>query len=387
MRIDRADLYQITMPLVTPFETSGWVKTHEERILVALHSDGVVGWGEFAGDGPWYSYETIEVAWHIIQEYLVPMMMGRPVKATTMQYAPVEAPWDVRNRLAPVRGYPIAKHAVESAVWDLWAKQQGLSLAQAFARCPQFAPGAGRETGDRVAVGVSVGIQKSIPALVDRVGAYLADGYRRIKIKIKPGYDLDAVVALRQAYPDLLLQVDANSVYQLSDAPIFQAMDPYHLLLIEQPLSYDDIPEHAKLQAQLQTPICLDESIHSADHARWAIEIGACRIINIKPGRLGGFTEAIEVHDVCQQHGLPVWCGGMLETGVGRAGNVALASLPNFKLPGDISASRRYYHQDIVEPEFVLNDDSTLSVPTGLGIGVEVQMDRLARHADRQATV
>ncbi len=376
MKIDRVDLYQITLPLVSPFETSGWVKTHEERILVALHSDGVTGWGEWAGDGPWYSYETTQVAWLIIHDYLAPMLMEKSLGATTMSYTPLETPRDVRRRFEAVRGYPFAKHAVESAVWDLWAKQQGISLAQALGG-----------TRDRVAVGVSVGIQKSMEALVERVGGYLNDGYRRIKIKIKPGYDVNAVEALRRAYPDILLQVDANSAYQIADAPTFQAMDPYNLLLIEQPLAHDDIADHALLQAQVKTPLCLDESIHKLGDARLAFQLGSCRIINIKPGRLGGYTESIEVHDLCAAHDAPVWCGGMLETGIGRAGNVALASLPNFKLPGDISASRRYYHQDIVEPEFVLNPDSTLSVPTGPGIGVEVQLDRVDKLLDRRATV
>jgi O-succinylbenzoate synthase len=376
MRIDRVELYQITIPLVAPFETSGWVKTHEERILVALHANGVVGWGEWAGDGPWYSYETTEVAWLIIHDYLVPMLLAQPVAHTTMRYAPLDEPRQVRDRLEPVRGYPFAKHAVEAAVWDLWAKQQGISLSQALGG-----------TRDRVAVGVSVGIQPSIAALVDRVGGYIQDGYNRIKIKIKPGYDVEAAQALRIAYPHVQLQVDANSAYQLDDAHIFKAMDDLGLLLVEQPLGYDDIPDHARLQAQLKTPICLDESIHSAANARWALEMDSARVINIKPGRLGGFMESIAVHDVCAERNAPVWCGGMLETGIGRAGNVALASLPNFKLPGDISASRRYYAEDIVEPEFVLNPDSTLSVPTGPGIGVAVRLDRIEALSQRRATL
>ncbi len=376
MRIDRVELYQITIPLVAPFETSGWVKTHEERILVALHADGVVGWGEWAGDGPWYSYETTEVAWMMIHDYLVPMLLAQPVAHTTMRYAALDEPRQVRDRFEPVRGYPFAKHAVEAAVWDLWAKQQGISLAQALGG-----------TRDRVAVGVSVGIQPSIAALVDRVGGYIRDGYNRIKIKIKPGYDVEAAQALRIAYPKVQLQVDANSAYHLEDADIFKAMDGLGLLLIEQPLSYDDIPDHARLQAQLKTPICLDESIHSAANARWALDMDSARVINIKPGRLGGFMESIAVHNVCAERNVPVWCGGMLETGIGRAGNVALASLPNFKLPGDISASRRYYAEDIVEPEFVLNPDSTLSVPTGPGIGVAVRLDRIETLSQRRATV
>lgn len=376
MRIDRVELYQITMPLVAPFETSGWVKTHEERILVALYSEGLVGWGEWAGDGPWYSYETTEIAWLIIHDYLVPMLLGQPLAHTTMRYTSLDEPRQVRHRFEPVRGYPFAKHAVEAAVWDLWAKRLNISLSDAL--------GGARH---RVPVGVSVGIQPSVPALVERVGGYIHDGYHRIKIKIKPGFDIEAAQALRSAYPDVQLQVDANSAYHLKDAQVFKAMDDLGLLLIEQPLGYDDIPDHARLQTQLKTPICLDESIHSAANARWALDLDSARVINIKPGRLGGFTESIDVHDVCAERNVPVWCGGMLETGIGRAGNVALASLPNFKLPGDISASRRYYAEDIVAPEFVLNADSTLSVPTGPGIGVEVRVDRIEALSQRRATI
>lgn len=222
---------------------------------------------------------------------------------------------------------------------------------------------------------------------MERVGGYIQDGYNRIKIKIKPGFDVEPAQALRAAYPNVQLQVDANSAYRLEDAAVFQAMDDLGLLLIEQPLGYDDIPDHAKLQAQLKTPICLDESIHSAANARWALDMDSARVINIKPGRLGGFTESIAVHDVCAERGFPVWCGGMLETGIGRAGNVALASLPNFKLPGDISASRRYYAEDIVEPEFVLNADSTLTVPSKPGIGVTVRVDRIEALSQRRATL
>jgi O-succinylbenzoate synthase len=262
----------------------------------------------------------------------------------------------------------MAKAGLQAALYDLLAKAQGISL--------QAMLGGKRE---RVKVGVSVGIQPTTDALVERVRAYLDDGYPRIKIKIKPGRDVLDTRAVRKAFPNVLLQVDANSAYTLAEAGTIKEMDDLNLLLIEQPLWEDDIFDHAKLQPQLRTAICLDESILSARHARWAHELGACRIINVKPGRVGGLREAIRIHDYCAEHDIPVWCGGMLETGIGRAANVALASLPNFKLPGDISATKRYWKEDIVEEEFVLNSDGTLTVPTGPGLGVTVHEELLER--------
>jgi O-succinylbenzoate synthase len=229
-----------------------------------------------------------------------------------------------------------------------------------------------------VPVGVSVGIEPTLDQLLDRVAGYVAQGYRRVKLKIKPGWDVAVVRAVRGRWPNLPLQVDANSAYTLADAPRLRELDPFDLLLIEQPLHHDDIVDHAQLQKQLHTPLCLDESIHSPEHARWALDIGACRVINIKVGRVGGLTAACRIHDLCAERGVPVWCGGMLETNVGRAANVALAALPNFTLPGDISASARYYRQDVAEPNFILNDDSTLSVPSGPGLGVRVFPEWLA---------
>jgi O-succinylbenzoate synthase len=232
---------------------------------------------------------------------------------------------------------------------------------------------------DRVLVGVSVGIEPTLDELLDRVAGHIAEGYRRVKLKIKPGWDVEAVRAVRERWPDLQLQVDANSAYALDDAPLLRELDEFDLTLIEQPLHHDDIVDHAQLARQLRTPLCLDESIHSPEHARWALDIDACRIINIKVGRVGGLTAARQIHDLCSERGVPVWCGGMLETNVGRAVNVALATLPNFALPGDISASERYYRQDIAEPNFTLNGDSTLSVPSRPGLGVDVIPDRLSR--------
>ncbi len=352
------------MPLVAPFETSFGVEEVEEHIIVRVDGGGITGWGEcVASSGPWYAYETNQTAWHILRDFLIPLLLG----------SEIDAPQEFPARIARVRGHNMAKAGLEAALWDGFAKAQGQSLAQMF--------GATRE---RIPVGVSVGLQTTPAALVKRVGQYLAEGYARIKIKIKPGRDVELVRALRENYPSVRLQVDANSAYRLSDAPVFRALDDYALLLIEQPLSNEDIYQHSKLQRQLKTPLCLDESIHSADDAAAALELGACRIINIKAGRVGGFTEAIKIHDLCAARGAAVWCGGMLETGIGRAGNVALAALPNFVLPGDISASRRSYRQDLVEPEFVVEADGTMRVPDGPGIGVEVVPQRLEETSIRR---
>jgi len=364
MRIERIEMRHTKMELVSAFETSMGVENFEEHVLVRVDGEGLTGWGECVVEElPLYSPETVQTAWHVLRDCLIPAVLGMRVER-------VEEALSVWARF---RGHRMAKAGLEQALWDALAKGRGVSLAKMLGG-----------TRDRVSVGVSVGLQASPEALVRKVASYLEEGYRRIKIKIAPGRDLDLVKALRREYPALLLQVDANSAYALSHAPVFQAMDAYGLLLIEQPLSYEDIYDHAKLQKAIQTPICLDESIHSVADARAAVELQSCRIINIKPGRVGGFSESIAIHDFCAAAGIPVWHGGMLESGIGRAGNVALASLPNFILPGDISASRRYYKQDIVEPEFVLGPESTLAVPTGLGIGVEVVMDRLERVTEKR---
>jgi O-succinylbenzoate synthase len=333
---------------------------------------------------PWYSYETVETAWHVLRDFLIPMVLG----------AKVTSPLDVAERFRRVRGHPMARAALENAVWDLLARQRDVPLAdmlmdvQTQAR-PHTVAGRRPERRERIPVGVSLGIEPSLPALLDKVERRIDEGYGRVKLKIKPGWDVDVVRAVRERWPDLPLQVDANAAYTLADAPVLRALEPFDLLLIEQPLHHDDIVDHAALQAQLQTPLCLDESIHAPEHARWALEIDACRVINIKVGRVGGLTAAREIHDLCAQRDVPVWCGGMLETNVGRAANVALASLPNFALPGDISASARYYHQDIAEPNFALNHDSTLDVPADPGLGVYVDQERLPavrrRHLVRTA--
>jgi len=359
MRIERIELRHVKLVLVAPFVTSMGVENDEEHIIVRVDGEGLTGWGESVAEGtPFYSYETVQTAWHILRDFLVPSLLGKPIT-------------DVLGAMSlwpPVRGHMMAKAGLEAAVWDLLAKAQGVSLSAALGGIRQ-----------RIDVGVSIGIQESPEALVGKVGGYLEEGYRRIKIKIAPGHDLALVRAVRSAFPDIPFQVDANSAYKLDDVEVFRQMDDQRLLLIEQPLGYDDIFDHAKLQRELKTPICLDESIHSLADANAALELDACRVINIKPGRVSGFTESKRIHNLCMSRGIPVWHGGMLESGIGRAGNVALASLPGFTLPGDISASKRYYREDIVHPEFVVAHDGTMAVPTGPGIGVEVVSERLER--------
>jgi O-succinylbenzoate synthase len=364
MRIDRITLHHLRMPLVAPFETSFGRVTARECILVAADSEGLTGYGECVADrDPGYAYETAGTAWHVLNDFLCPAALGE-----------VDGPAGFRKLVAGVRGHPMAKASVEMALWDLVGKRAGRSLRELL--------GGQRE---RVDVGVSVGLQASPEALVETVGRYMEQGYGRIKIKIKPGRDVGDAQAVRAAFPTVRLQVDANSAYTLETADVLRPLDDLDLLLIEQPLSEDDIWDHRQLQTQFGTAICLDESIHSVRHARYAVEMDACRIINIKAPRVGGLTEAVAVHDFCQARGLPVWCGGMLETGVGRASNLALASLPGFVLPGDISASDRYYTQDITVERFVLNNDSTITVPAGAGLGVTVDMTAVSSFALRRA--
>ncbi len=359
MNIERIELRHIRMELVSPFETSMGIETAEEHIIVRVDGEGLTGWGEsVAEETPFYSYETVQTAWHILRDFLIPELLGKRLNSIG----------EAINLNARVRGHMMAKAGLEAALWDLFAKASGLPLATLLGG-----------TRKRIDVGVSIGIQKSPAELVRSVEGYLREGYKRIKIKIAPGRDLTFIEAVRKEYPGILFQVDANSAYGLEHAPVFMAMDDYNLLLIEQPLGYDDIFDHSKLQRILKTPICLDESIHSVADSRAALELESCRVINIKPGRVGGFTESKAIHDLCASRNVPVWHGGMLESGIGRAGNVALASLPNFTLPGDISASKRYYRQDIVDPLFEVGADGTMAVPQLPGIGVTVVMEQLDR--------
>ncbi len=358
MKIERIELRHVRLPLVHPFETSFGREVEQQVVVVRVDADGCTGYGESAaGIGPWYSYETVETCWHVQSEYLVRLLLGQEIAAPT----------DLPGLFAPVRGHNMAKTGLEEAVWDAFARAADRPLARVLGG-----------SSDRIASGVSIGIQETIDGLLDRIGGFVDEGYRRVKIKIKPGWDVRVVEAVRERFPELPLMADANSAYSLDDAELLQRLDAFDLMMVEQPLGHDDLLDHAKLQAQIETPICLDESIVTPDHAAAAIELGSCRIINIKAGRVGGLGAAIAIHDLCQEHGLPVWCGGLLETGIGRAHNVALASLPNFRLPGDISASARYYERDLVDPPFELNPDGTMTVPGGPGIGVTVDEDRLA---------
>ncbi|MEN8242292.1 MAG: o-succinylbenzoate synthase [Chloroflexota bacterium] len=359
MKIEGVTLHHLQMKLQSPFETSfGRIETRD-CILVEVNSQGITGWGECVADrDPGYSAETSGTAWHILQDFLVPLVLGKRV----------DHPLDFHQLAAGVRGNPLAKAGLEMALWDAFGKQQGKSLRTLL----------GGEL-DKVAVGVSIGIQDSPEKLVEAAAEYLAQGYRRVKIKIKPGRDVGDTRAIRDAFPELPLQVDANSAYTLETASALKPLDAMGLLLIEQPLAEDDIWDHHFLQAEFDTPICLDESIHSLRHARQALEMKATRVINIKAGRVGGLSQGAAIHDLCQREGIPVWCGGMLETGVGRASNLGLATLPNFALPGDISATERYYAEDITNEVFVLNADSTINVPDKPGLGVTINQAALKK--------
>lgn len=367
MKIDSITLHHLSMPLVAPFETSFGRETQRECVLITLRAEGLTGYGEcVATREPGYNYETTGTAWHILKDFIAPLILDQDLTDAH----------DFQRRVERIRGHHLAKAGVEMALWDLLGKREGKSLKQLF--------GGVRE---RVEVGVSIGIQESASALVRTVESYLEKGYRRVKIKIKPGREVEETTAVRRAFPDLRLQVDANSAYTLETASALDPLDELNLLLIEQPLFEDDIWDHRKLQARFKTAICLDESILTPRHARYALEMEACRNINIKPARVGGLSQAIMIHDYCYERGVPVWCGGMLETGVGRASNLAIASLPGYVLPGDISASDRYYHRDITNERFLLNDDSTITVPDKPGLGVTMDEDALKQFTLAQLTL
>jgi len=350
-------LQEIRMKLVAPFETS-MERTEARRILlVQADVDGVTGWGEcVAGESPYYSPETTDTAWLVLRDFLWPMIKGK-------EFAAAGDVWDLLKR---VRGHNMAKASLEAAVWDAEAKQRGIPLAKLIGG-----------VRDEIASGVSIGIKESLDELATAVQKELAAGYQRIKIKIKPGKDLEQVRRLRQDFPRIKLTVDANSAYTLNDWPLLKQLEGFYLMMIEQPLGWDDLYSHVELQKKLETPICLDECIHTEEQARAAVELGACKIINIKMGRVGGHTVARRIHDLCQKHGVPVWCGGMLESGIGRAHNVALSTLPNFSLPGDVAASKRYWAEDIIDPEVIVSPQGTIRVPSGPGIGFEPRLDRI----------
>jgi len=357
MRIDRVELRVVRLPLVRTFRTSSSTKAQIDHILVRVIADGgVEGWGESASPSdPYYCPETTETCWHILKDFLVPRVLGR-------DWASIE---ELVALFGPIKGNNFAKAGLEMACWDALAVRDGLPLASLLGG-----------TRAEIESGVSLGIEDDFGSLLDQVDRYIDEGYRRIKLKIAPGWDVAPVRAVRERHPGVPLQVDANSAYTLADIAILRALDDFGLLLIEQPLADDDIVDHARLQAGLRTPICLDESIHSAEDARKALDLGSCRVINIKVGRVGGLREARRVHDLCRSRDVPVWCGGMHEFGIGRAANIAIASLPGFTLPGDVSGSDKYYRRDIVEPPIVA-DRGAVPVPTGPGIGHRPVMDRI----------
>jgi len=363
MRIRRINLFHVAMPLRDPFETSFGRSIHRHGVLVMVEeSSGEVGWGEVVADeGPWYSYETVETSWHVIRDYIVPRIKG-------LEFQGPEGFWDV-DIVRRIRGHNMAKAGVEEALWDLWARMNSKPLWRVIGG-----------VRDRISSGVSIGIQESLEKLVRVIGSYLEKGYQRIKIKIKPGYDVEPVSAIRKNFPDIMLSVDANASYTLEHSDRLRALDRYSLLMIEQPLHYEDLVDHAELAKILETPVCLDESIKDPHVARSAIRIGAAEIINIKPGRVGGVAPSKEIHNIAERSGVPVWIGGMLETGVGRGIQVALATLPNVRLPNDISASERYYEEDIVEPPWILTSGGYIEAPKKPGIGVEVIERKLIKY-------
>ena len=355
IRIDAVEVRLVRLPLAEPFETSLWRVDSRLIFLVRIDAEGTTGWGEVVAlEQPHYSYETVVTARHVITDFFAPAILERAVASLD----------DLTARLSGFRGHPMARAGLELAYTDLVARLRGESLSQVL----------GGEL-ERVQVGVSLGIQSSVRALLDQVDKHLALGYRRIKLKIKPGWDSDVVAEVRRRHPLILLSVDANAAYTLADRAHLKTLDAFGLLMIEQPLQHDDLLDHAELQRELTTAICLDESITGLRRASEALELGSCRTVNMKVGRVGGYSQALPIHDLCRTRGVPLWCGGMLESGIGRAHNIALASLPAFTLPGDISASRRYFTRDIVSPEIELNPDGTLTVPSGSGIGYEIDVD------------
>ncbi|SMO89742.1 o-succinylbenzoate synthase [Melghirimyces algeriensis] len=353
MMIQKVTLHHVRIPLKTPFANRLTTVTDRDLILVEAEDEqGSVGWGEcVAFSSPWYTEETVGTAWHVMEEFLIPLLLHHRL----------EHPMEVPERFAPVRRHYMAKAALEGAVWDIWSQRQGISLAQALGG-----------TRKRIAAGVVVGTG-SPEDMMATIHRRVDEGYRRIKVKVKPNADVDVLTQIRKEFPDLPLMVDANSAYTLNDLEHLKRLDSFKLLMIEQPLAADDIVDHALLQRELSTPICLDESLHSLEDVRKAVEMGSCQIVNVKVGRVGGLSEAKRIHDYCQARNIPVWCGGMLESGIGRAHNIALASLAGFVLPGDISASNRYWERDLIQPEVVVHNgmiDVSFDRP-GIGFAVD----------------
>lgn len=357
MRLEQIRLREIAIPLKEPFITAHGVEKTRRVLIVEAVADGVTGWGEVSAlSAPYYTEETHETARLILESFLIPIAL----------HTQWRKPQDMAAAFRPVRRHFAAKAGLEAAIWDLYARMQGLPLYQVLGGTQKLIP-----------AGVAVGIERDVDRLLATVERRLQEGYRRIKLKITPGWDEAPLLAVRARFGDIMLMADANSAYTLHDTETLKRLDDLGLLMIEQPLAADDIIDHAKLQPQLRTDLCLDESILSVVHARQAAELGSCRVINIKPARVGGLTEALAIHEYCYEQGIPVWCGGMLESGIGRAHNLALASLPGFTLPGDISASDRYWEQDVIVPPVTMSPDGFIRVPDGIGLGYEIDTDAL----------
>lgn len=355
MKITEIKIRQLQMELKAPFTTSfGTFTTKNFLVLEAKDADGTIGWGEsVAFDSPWYNEETLKTNWHMLEDFLMPLILNKEISH----------PDEVNKIFAPIRKNNMAKSTIEGAVWDIYAQQTKQSLAQALG---------GNKS--QIEVGISIGIQDSIEHLVALVDGYVKDGFKRIKVKIKPGWDIDVMRTLRETFPEVQIMADANSAYTLDDIDLLKQLDAFDLMMIEQPLASDDIVDHSILQKAIKTPICLDESIHSLEDTRKAVELGSTKIINIKIGRVGGITEAKKIHDYCARHDIPVWCGGMLESGIGRAHNVALTTLANFTLPGDTAGSNRYWERDIIKPE-VVSENGYIQVPQTVGIGYTIDLE------------
>ncbi len=367
MKIEAITLREIQMPLVHFFETSFGRTTRRRILLITLHTNGPEGWGEcVAGEDPFYSEESIDTAWYAIERYLAPALLGRTVERGA------EAP----ALLGKIRGHRMAKGAIENALWDAEAQEKQQPLWRLLGG-----------TQKEIACGVSIGIQNSVEQLLEKIETELAAGYRRIKVKCKPGWDVEVFEKIRARWPQILLSCDANSAYTLDQIGHLKQFDRFNLLMIEQPLWHDDFYFHAQLQKQLKTAICLDEAIHGRRDAQAALELGACRIINIKVGRVGGFSEAVAVHDVAKKSSIPVWCGGMLESGIGRSHNIALSTLPNFTLPGDVSASKRYWKEDIIEPTVEVSAQGLITVSQGPGRGFALKPDLIEKLTTRKQTL
>ncbi len=366
MKVEKVVVKRLEMELRFPFETSFGTQTGRELLIVEAHGEGLIGYGEcVAGKDPYYSEETVSTASHMLEDYLIPLILD-----TELAH-----PADIYEAFSKIRGNNMAKASIENALWDLYAKTKNCPLAEVV----------GGEK-DTIGVGVSIGIQATPEELIRKVEESIEQGYNKIKIKIKPGKDIDYLRAVRNKFPDTPIMADANSAYSLNDINLFKEMDDLDLMMIEQPLAHDDIIDHATLQKAIKTPICLDESIHSVEDARKAIELGSCKIINIKIGRVGGITESIKIHDLCQENNIPVWCGGMLESGIGRAHNVAITTLDGFTIPGDTAPSARYWTEDIIEPEVTMSSDGSIKVPEGPGIGFAINKKVLEKYTIEERT-